>query len=81
MIKDYPNKARGAGRNGGRPQRGGGSRDSSNQRSNRLYGKLNCLEEQNNSNKVVIGTLQILSHPRKYFLIPVPLPHPLLRNY
>jgi hypothetical protein len=33
---------------------------------------LNYLEEQNNSNKAVIGTLQILSYPRQILLIPMP---------
>jgi hypothetical protein len=64
MQKNCPNKVREAGRNGGGSHRGGGSGDGNNQRSNRLYGKLNYLEEQKNSNKVVIGTLQILSYPR-----------------
>jgi hypothetical protein len=65
MVKDCPYKARGVGRNGGGPHRGGGLGDSSNRRSNRLYGKLNYLEEWNNSNKAVIGTLQIHSYPRQ----------------
>jgi hypothetical protein len=65
MQKNCPNKARGAGRNGGGSHKGGGSGDGSNRRSNRLYGKLNYLEEQNNSNKAVIGTLQIFSYPRQ----------------
>jgi hypothetical protein len=57
MQNNCPNKVRGAVRNGGVPHMGGGSRDGSNQRSNRLYGKLNYLEERNNSNKAVIGML------------------------
>jgi hypothetical protein len=72
MQKNCPNKARGAGRNGGGSHKGGGSGDGSNRRSNRLYGKLNYLEEQNNSNKAVIGTLQIFSYPRQVLSIPMP---------
>jgi hypothetical protein len=32
---------------------------------------LNYLEGQNNSNRAVIGMLQILSYPDEYFLIPM----------
>jgi hypothetical protein len=80
MQKNCPNKAWGVGRNGGGPYRGGGSGDGSNRRSNRLYGKLNYLEEQNNSNKVVIGMLQILSYPRQVLFDTNAVPHPSLRN-
>jgi hypothetical protein len=80
MQKNCPNKARGVGRNGGGSHKGGGSGDGSNQRSNRLYGKLNYLEEQNNSNKTVIGTLQILSYPRRVLSDTNALPRSSLRN-
>jgi hypothetical protein len=80
MQKNCPNKAWGVGRNGGGSHKGGGSGDSINQRSNRLYGKLNYLEEQNNSNKTMIGTLQILSYPRRVLSDTNALPHSSLRN-
>jgi hypothetical protein len=80
MQINCPNKVRGAVRNGGVPHRGGGSGDDSNRRSNRLYGKLNYLEERNNSNKAVIGTLQILSYPRQVLFDIDALPHSSLRN-
>jgi hypothetical protein len=66
MLKDYPERGRTRGRGtGGGSHRGGGFGGGKNKRP--TYGKLNCtnLEEVNQSNKTVIGTLQILSHPGK----------------
>jgi hypothetical protein len=51
---------------GGRPASGGGnSGKNSNGKRGRTFGKLNCtsLEEANNSETAVIGTLSILTHP------------------
>jgi hypothetical protein len=66
MIKDCPEKGqtRGQGTGGG-SHRGGGFGGDKNKRP--TYAKLNCtnLEEVNQSDKTVIGTLQILSHPDK----------------
>jgi hypothetical protein len=53
---------------GGRPASGGGSSSNNgNGKRGRTFGKLNCtsLEEANNSETVVIGTLSILTHPGK----------------
>jgi hypothetical protein len=66
MIKDCPERGRTGGRGtGGGSQRGGGFGGGKSKRP--TYGKLNCtnLEEVNQSDKTVIGTLQILSHPSK----------------
>jgi hypothetical protein len=66
MIKDYPERGRTGGRGtGGGSHRGGSFGGGKNKRP--TYGKLNCtnLEEVNQSDKIVIGTLQILSHPDK----------------
>jgi hypothetical protein len=66
MIRNCPDRARTGGRGtGGGPHRGGGFGGGRNKRP--TYGKLNCtnLEEVNQSDKTVIGTLQILSHPGK----------------
>jgi hypothetical protein len=66
MIKDYPERGRTGGRGtGGGSHRGGGFGGGKSKRP--TYGKLNCtnLEEVNQSDKTVIGTLQILSHPGK----------------
>jgi hypothetical protein len=66
MIKNYPERAQTGGRGtGGGPHRGGGFGGGKNKRP--TYVKLNCtnLVEVNQSDKTVIGTLQILSHPGK----------------
>jgi hypothetical protein len=66
MIKDCPERGRTGGRGtGGGSHRGGGFGGGRNRRS--AYGKLNWtnLEEVNQSDKTVIGTLQILSYPGK----------------
>jgi hypothetical protein len=66
MIRDYPERGRTGGRGtGGGSHRGGGFGGGKNKRP--TYGKLNCtnLEEVNQFNKIVIGMLQILSHPGK----------------
>jgi hypothetical protein len=66
MIKNCPNRAQTGGRGtGGGPHRREGFGGGKNKRT--TYGKLNCnnLEEVNQSDKTVIGTLQILSHPGK----------------
>jgi hypothetical protein len=66
MIKDCSERDRTGGRGtGGGPHRGGGFRGGKNKRP--TYGKLNCtnLEEVNQSDKTVIGKLQIISHPDK----------------
>jgi hypothetical protein len=66
MIKDYPERGWTGGRGtGGGPHWGGGFGGGKSKRP--TYGKLNCtnLEEVNQSDKTVIGTLQILSHPGK----------------
>jgi hypothetical protein len=63
MIKDYPERGRTRGRGtGGGSHRGGGFGGGKSKRP--TYGNLNCtnLEEVNQSDKTVIGTLQILSH-------------------
>jgi hypothetical protein len=68
---DCPNKPA-----GGRPDNRGGSRTASgcgssskndNGKRGRNFGRLNCtsLEEANNSEKAVIGTLSMLTHPGK----------------
>jgi hypothetical protein len=60
---------------GGGFDRGGNSGGYGACKKNRPFGKLNCtsLEEVHDSDKAVIGTLQLLSHPGKYFLILVQL--------
>jgi hypothetical protein len=66
MIKDCPERGWTRGRDiGGGSHRGGGFGGGKSKRS--TYGKLNCtnLEEVNQSDKTVIGTLLILSHPDK----------------
>jgi hypothetical protein len=66
MIKDCPKRGRTRDRGiGGGPHRGGGFGGGRTKKS--AYGNLNCtnLEEVNQSDKTVIGTLQILSHPGK----------------
>jgi hypothetical protein len=66
MIKDCPKRGRTGGRGtGGGAHQGGGFGGGKSKGS--TYGKLNCtnLEEVNQSDKTVIGTLQILSHPGK----------------
>jgi hypothetical protein len=68
MKSQCPNKATwGRTSNGGGPNRGGNSRGNGAGRRTRPFGKLNCtnLEEVNDSNNTVIGTLQILSHRGK----------------
>jgi hypothetical protein len=68
MIRNCPDKARTGGRGTGcGSHRGGGFGGGSNKRPSQSYGKLNCtnLEEVNQSDKTMIGTLQILSHPGK----------------
>jgi hypothetical protein len=63
MIRNCPDRARTGGRGtGSGPHQGGGFGGGKNKRP--TYGKLNCtnLEEMNQSDKTVIGTLQILSH-------------------
>jgi hypothetical protein len=66
MIKDCPKRGHTGGRGtGGGSHRGGGFGGGKSKRP--TYGKLNCtnLEEVNQSDKTVIGTLQIISHPGK----------------
>jgi hypothetical protein len=66
MIKDCPERGRTGGQGtGGGSHRGGGFGGGKSKRP--TYGKLNCtnLEEVNQSDKTMIGTLQILSHPGK----------------
>jgi hypothetical protein len=76
MKPDCPNKsargrfAKGEGNTGGvgRPSSGGGNGGKNNNgKRGRTFGKLNCtsLEEANNSETAVIGTLSILTHPGK----------------
>jgi hypothetical protein len=68
MIRNCPDRARTGGRGiGGGSHRGGGFGGGSNKRPNQSYVKLNYtnLEEVNQSDNTVIGTLQILSHPGK----------------
>jgi hypothetical protein len=68
MKNQCPNKAAwGRKSNSGGPNRGGNSGGNGARRRTRPFGKLNCtnLEEVNDSDKTVIGTLQILSHPGK----------------
>jgi hypothetical protein len=73
---DFPNKPAGgwpvnsggkAGRGGQPTSRGGSSGKNGNGKRGRTFGKLNCtsLEEVNNSEMAVIGTLNILTHPGK----------------
>jgi hypothetical protein len=66
MIKGCPERGRTGGRGtGGGSHRGGGFGGGKSKRS--TYGKLNCtnLEKVNQSDKTMIGMLQILSHPGK----------------
>jgi hypothetical protein len=68
MKRQCPNKAAwGRKSNGGGPNRDGNSGGNGAGRRTRPFRKLNCtnLEEVNDSNKTMIGTLQILSHPGK----------------
>jgi hypothetical protein len=68
MKKHYPNRAAwGKKPTGGGFNRGGNSGGNGADKRSRPYGKLNCtnLEEVNDSEKTMIGTLQILSHPGK----------------
>jgi hypothetical protein len=68
MIRNCPDWAQTGGRGtGGGSHRGGGFGGGSNKRPHQSYGKLNCTnhEEVNQSDKTVIGTLQIISHPGK----------------
>jgi hypothetical protein len=76
MIKDCPERGQTGGRGtGGGSHRGGGFGGGKSKRP--TYWKLNCtnLEEVSQSDKTVIGTLQILSHPGKVLLILVLLPY------
>jgi hypothetical protein len=66
MIKDCPERGRSGGRGtGGGMHRGGGFGGGKSKKS--TYGRLNCtnLEEVDQSDKTVIGTLKLLSHPGK----------------
>ena len=65
MLKDCPNKNNGGGKSGGGGSKNGNSGGS--WKNKKPFGKLNCtsLEEVINSDKAVIGTLQILTHPGK----------------
>jgi hypothetical protein len=68
MKNQCPNKAAwGRKSSGGGTNRGGNPGGNGSGKRSRPYGKLNCtnLEEVNDSDKAVIGTLQILSHPDK----------------
>jgi hypothetical protein len=61
---------------GGRPSSGGGNNGKNNNgKRGRTFGKLNCttLEEANNLEAAVIGTLNNLICPVNFFLIPAPL--------
>ena len=73
----------GINRNGGgfKPRGGGFGQTSADKAKGKPYGKLNCtsLEEVNNDDNVVIGTLKILSHPGKVCLI-LELQHLLFHN-
>jgi hypothetical protein len=64
----WPTKGGGNTGGGGRPSSGGGNGSKNNNgKRGRPFGKLNCtsLEEANNSETAVIGTLSILTHPGK----------------
>lgn len=65
MLKDFPSRNNGGGKSGGGGSRNGNS--GGNWKNKKPFGKLNCtsLEEVINSDKAVIGTLQILTHPGK----------------
>jgi hypothetical protein len=68
MKNQCPNKAaRGKKPNGGGFNRAGNPGGNGSGKRSRPFGKLNCtnLEEVDGSDKTVIGTLQILSHPGK----------------
>jgi hypothetical protein len=68
MKNQCPNKAAwGRKSTGGGPNQGRNSRGNGIGKRSRPFRKLNCtnLEEVNDSDKTVIGTLQILSHPGK----------------
>jgi hypothetical protein len=68
MKNQCPNRAAWERRlNGGGPSRGGNSGGNKAGKGPRPLGKLHCtnLEEVNDSDKAVIGMLQILSHPGK----------------
>jgi hypothetical protein len=68
MIRNFPDKARtGSQGTGGGSHWGGGFGGGSNKIPSQSYGKLNFtnLKEVNQSDKTVIGTLQILSHSGK----------------
>jgi hypothetical protein len=68
MKNNCPNRAAwGKRSSGGGPNRAGNSGGNGAGKRSRPFGKLNCtnLEEVNDSEKTVIGTLQILSHPDK----------------
>jgi hypothetical protein len=70
MKRQCPNKAAwGKKPTGGGFNRGGNSGGNGAGKRSRPYGKLNCtnLEDVIESEKTVIGTLQILSHPGKVF--------------
>jgi hypothetical protein len=68
MKNQCPNRAAwGRKSTGGGPNRGGNSGGNGAGKRSQLFGKLNCtnLEVVNDSDKTVIGMLQILSHPGK----------------
>jgi hypothetical protein len=68
MKNQCPNRAAwGRKATEGGPNRGGNSGGNGAGKRSQPFGKLNCtnLEEVNDSDKAVIGTLQILSHPGK----------------
>jgi hypothetical protein len=68
MKNQCPNKAAwGKKSSGGGPNRGGNSGGNGTGKRSRPFGKLNCtnLEEVDGSDKTMIGTLRILSHPKK----------------
>jgi hypothetical protein len=65
MLKYCPNRNNSGGKSGGGGNWNGNS--GGNWKNKKPFGKLNCtsLEEVINSDKAVIGTLQILTHPGK----------------
>jgi hypothetical protein len=68
MKNQCPNRAAWEGRSTrGGPNKGGNSGGNNTEKRPRSFRKLNCtnLEEVNDSDKAVIGTLQILSYPGK----------------
>ena len=80
----WPTKGGGQASGGnGQTNRGGNNVKNNNGKRNRPTGKLNCatLEEVDNSEHAVIGTLNILTNPAKFYLILVQLLHSFLKNF